>query len=104
MNLLRELVRWKNKTKQKKKKKKNRCRKEIDAFFMLLWLGNKLIPRRIEHRKSKIVPPNCIYNYSQCVLEYIEHLAKRNVVGEIWEDAYKVSFTDFLSSVDLPHL
>ena len=103
MNLLRELVRWKNKTKQKKKKK-NRSRKEIDAFFMLLWLGKKLIPRRIEHRKSKIVPPNCIYNYSQCVLEYIEHLAKRNVVGEIWEDAYKVSFTDFLSSVDLPHL
>ena len=101
MNLLRELVRWKS---RKKKKKTNRCRKEIGAFFILLWLSNKLIPRRIEHRKSKIVPPNCIYNYSECVLEYIEHLAKRNIVGEIWEDAYKVSFTDFLSSVDLPHL
>ena len=101
MNLLRELVRWKSRTKQKIT---NRSRKEIGAFFILLWLSNKLIPRRIEHRKSKIVPPNCIYNYSECVLEYIEHLAKRNIVGEIWEDAYKVSFTDFLSSVDLPHL
>ena len=32
------------------------------------------------------------------------HLASRNFVGEVWEDAYKVSFADFWGSVDLPHL
>ena len=64
---------------------------------MLLRLSNKLIPKRIG-------PPNCIYTYSECVLEYIGHLDSRNIVGEIWEDAYKVSFADFWSPVVLPYL
>ena len=67
-------------------------------------MSNKLIPKRIGHWKSEIRPPNSIYSYPECVLEYIGHLASRNIVGEIWEDAYKVSFADFWSSVDLPHL
>ena len=32
------------------------------------------------------------------------HTASGNIVGEIWEDTYKVSFVDFWSSTDLLHL
>ena len=59
---------------------------------MLLQLSKKLIPKGIRDRKS------------ECVLEYIGNLALKNIVGEIWEDADKVSFADFWSSVDLAHL
>ena len=86
------------------KKNRNRCGEEIDARVILLRLSNKLILKRIGHQKSEIRPPNYIYSYPECVLEYIGHLASRNIVGEIWEGAYKVSFADFWNSVDLPHL
>ena len=36
-----------------------------------------------------------------CIGIYRTH--SRNTRGEIWEDAYKVSFADFWSSVDLQH-
>ena len=49
-------------------------------------------------------PPNFIYRYPECVLEYIEHLAPSNSVGKIWKDTHKVSFADYWSSVDFPHL
>ena len=39
--------------------------------------------------------PNCIFSYPKCVLEYIGNLASKNIVGEIWEDVYKVSFVEF---------
>ena len=74
------------------------------AFLILLRLSNKFIPKRIGLGKLKIRQPNCIYNYPECVLQYIGHLASRNIVGEIWADIYKVSFADFWTSVDLPHL
>ena len=59
------------------KKNRNRLGGEIHAFIILFWLSNKLIPKRIRHRKSKIGRPNCIYSYLKCVLEYIEHLGQR---------------------------
>ena len=86
------------------KKKGNRSREEIGAFVILLCLSNKPIPKWTKQEKSEIGPPNCIYSYPECVLDYIRQLASRNIVGETWEDAYKVSFTDFWSSVDLPDL
>ena len=61
--------------------RKNRC---IPHFIAL---SNKPIPKRIVHRKLEIRPPNCIYSHPECVLEYIGHLASRNIVGEIWEEA-----------------
>ena len=36
-------------------------------------------------QKLEIGPPNCIHNYPGRVLEYIGHLALRNIVGEIFE-------------------
>ena len=56
------------------------------------------------HRTSEIEPPNCFYSYLECVLEYIGHLASRNIVGEIWKGAHKVLLGDFWSLVDLRHL
>ena len=38
---------------------------------------------------------NCIYSYLECVLKYMEDLAPRNLMGEIWENSHKVSFADF---------
>ena len=87
-----------------KKKNRNRCGEEIDAFVILLHLSNKLIPERIEHRKSEIGHLNCIYICPEYVLEYIGLLASINIVSEICRDAFIVSFADFWSSVDLPHL
>ena len=89
MQNLRESVRW----------KKNRIKRgeEIDAFVILFCLSNKLISRRIGHLKSEIGPSNCICSCPECVLEYMRHLAPRNIVRQIWEDTYKVSFTDFWS-------
>ena len=85
-------------------KNRNRCGEEIDTCVILLRLSNNFIPKRIGHQKSEIGPSNCIYSNPECVLKYIGHLASRNIVGEIWEDSYKVSFADFSSSVYLPHL
>ena len=73
--------------------------KEIDAIAILLRLSNKLTPKRIGNRTTKLH-----LSYPECVLEYIGYLASRNIVGGIWEDAYKVSFADFWSSADLRHL
>ena len=78
-------------------------RRRNRRIVILLRLSNKLIRKRIGHRKSEIGPPNCIYSCPECVLEYIGHLSSRNIVGEFWEDVYKISFADFWSSVDLPH-
>ena len=75
---------------------------EIDAFFILLPLINSVIPKRISYRKLEIGPSHCINILHQYWTINVS-LASRNVVGEIWEDAYKVSFADFWSSVDLPH-
>ena len=84
-------------------KNRNRCREETDTFVILFHLSNRLILKRIEHQKLEIRPSSCIYSYPECVLEYIGDLASRNIVCDFWEDAYKVSFADFWSSVDLPH-
>ena len=76
---------------------------EIDAFFILLPLSNSVIPKRISHWKLEIGPSHCTNILHQYWTINVS-LASRNIVGEIWEDAYKVSFADFWSSVDLPHL
>ena len=52
-------------------KNRNRRGEEINARAILLRLNNKLIPKRIRHRKSEIGPPKCIYSYPECVLQYI---------------------------------
>ena len=85
-------------------KNRNRCGVEIDACVISLCSSNKLIQKRIGQRKSEIGPPNCICSYPECVVEYIGHLASRNIVGQIWEDAYKVSFANFWGGADLSHL
>ena len=94
-----QFVEKKQKQKQKNKNR-NRRGEEIEAIAILLRLSNKLIPKRIGHRKLEVTPSNCIYSYPECVLEYKRHLAPRYIVGKIWEDAYKVSFADFWSSVE----
>ena len=71
-------------------KNRNRRKKEIEAFVILLRLSNKLIPRRIGHRKLEIGPQSCIYSYAECVLESTGHLTPRNIAGKIWENAGKV--------------
>ena len=71
----------------------------MDACVILLRLSDELFPKRIRNRKSEIGLPNCIYSDPGCVLEYIEHFASRNIVVEIWEDAFKVSFADFWSQL-----
>ena len=71
-----------------------RCREEIDAFVILLCLSNKLIPKRIKNRKSD-------HQFAFIATQTVYWVY---IVGEIWEDAYKVSFADFWSSVGLPHL
>ena len=87
---LRESVRRKN---------RNRCGEEIDACVILLRLCDKLFPKRIGNWKSEIGLPNCIYSDLGCVLEYTGHFASRNIVVEIWEDVFKVSFADFWSQL-----
>ena len=74
------------------KKKRNRCGEEIDACVILIRLS-------IGHRKSENGQPNCIYSYPECALEYTGHLASRNILVEIWKDAYNVLFANFWSSV-----
>ena len=86
MQDLRESVRL------KKRGNRNRCGEEIDTFVILLRLSIKLIPKEIGNQTA-----DCIYSYLECVLEYIAHLASRIILGETWEDAYKVSFADFWS-------
>ena len=36
-----------------------------------------------KNRKLEIGPQNCIYSYPKWVLEYIGHLASRNILGKI---------------------
>ena len=85
-------------------KNRNRCGEKIDAFVTLLRLSNQLIPKRIRHWESEIDQPNFIYANPECVLEYIGHLDSTNIVSEICEDAYKVSFVDFGLPAGLPYL
>ena len=67
-------------------KNRNRCGEKVDqAFVILFCLSNKLILKKIGRQKLEIGPPNCIHNYPERVLEYIGHLALRNIVGEIFE-------------------
>ena len=47
-----------------------------------------------KNRKLEIGPQNCIHSYPKWVLEYIGHLASRNILGKIGEDTYKISFAD----------
>ena len=63
MQDLKESFRW--------KKNRNRCGEEIGACVILLHLSYKLFPKRIGNRKLEIGPPNFIYSYPECVLEYM---------------------------------
>ena len=88
MQDLRESIRW--------KKNRSRRRKEIDAFIIYgAWVTNLFQKESaITNRKSGTL--NCIYSYPD--------LAPKNIVGQIWEGAYNLSFTYFWSSIDLLHL
>ena len=96
MQDFRESVRW--------EKNRKRHWEKINAYVILLGLSSKLVQERDGHWKWEVRPPNFIDRYPECILEYIWDLAPRDIVGDILEDAYKVSFADFWSSVDLRHL
>ena len=96
MQDFRESVRW--------EKNRKRHPEKINAYVILLGLSSKFVQERDEHWNGEVRPPNNIDRYTECVLEYIWDLAPKDIAGDILEDAYKVSFADFWSSVDLWHL
>ena len=62
-----------------------------------------IVLKRIGHQKSEIRLPIAFITNPD-VYWNIGHLTSRNIVAEIWENAHEISFADFWSSVDLPHL
>ena len=75
-------------------KKRGKQNKQIRYFHYCLWA-------RSLYRKE-IGPSEAHYGYPKSVLDFIRELAPGDIVGEIRDDAYKISMKEFCESLDIP--